>query len=167
LNILDNIFSIFRKKTKVGLALGGGVARGIAHVGVLKVLQKHNIPIDFAAGTSSGSIIGALFAAGMPVTEIEQAAREISWGRFIRFVIAKHGAVSADEIKKFIIKNIGDIKFSDLKMPFAVVASDLLEGEEVVIGEGAVAEAGTHEELMIREGIYYSMYTRQSSRFDK
>ncbi|MBI5078506.1 patatin-like phospholipase family protein, partial [Candidatus Saganbacteria bacterium] len=62
--MLDNFFSAFKKKKRVGLALGGGVARGIAHIGVLKVFKKHKIPIHFISATSAGSIIGALYAAG-------------------------------------------------------------------------------------------------------
>jgi len=138
---LNNLFSVFRDKKKVGLALGGGVARGIAHIGVLKVLTENNIPIDFLSGTSSGSLIGALFAAGMSPSSLEKAATRLGWFRFVRIVFKKHGAASTDEIKRFIIKNIGNVKFSELNIPFGVVAADLLTGKEVFIKEGNVADA--------------------------
>lgn len=141
MTLLDNLLSPFKKRKKVGLALSGGVARGIAHIGVLKVLKKHNVVVDFVAGTSSGSMIGALFAAGMDPETMEATAQRLGWSRFVRVVLAKHGPASTEEIQKFIIKNIGDLKFSELKIPFAVVASDLITGKEVILREGYVAKA--------------------------
>lgn len=141
MTVLDNIFSLVFKKKKIGLALGGGVARGIAHIGVIKVLKKHKIPIHFIAATSAGSMIGALYAAGMDPHAMEKAAHRLGWGRFIRIVLTRHGPASTEEIQKFITTNIGDLKFSDLKIPLAVVATDLKTGREVVIREGNVAKA--------------------------
>ena len=141
MNLIQNIFSVFRQNKKIGIALGGGVARGIAHIGVLKVLKKHKIPIDFLAGTSSGALIGSLFSAGMEPDAMEAAAHRLGWFRFVRIIMSRHGAASTDEIKNFIIKNVGNIKFSELQIPFAAVASDLRTGEEVVLREGSVADA--------------------------
>lgn len=125
----------------MGLVLSGGVARGIAHIGVIKVLEKYKIPVDFIAATSSGALIGVLYAAGMRINQMEKAALRLGWSRLISVVMARHGLVSSDEMQKFIIKNVGDLKFSDLKIPFAVVATDLRTGREVVLREGKVAPA--------------------------
>ena len=133
-------WSLFKKK-KVGLVLGGGVARGIAHIGVLKVLQAYKVPIDYIVGTSSGSIVGAAYASGMDVDLIEQVALHIHWGEMLKFAFFRPGFVSEEAIEGFVIKYIGDMSFSDLKIPFAAVASDIRTGEEVVLGEGKVFRA--------------------------
>lgn len=130
----------FRKK-KVGLVLGGGVARGIAHVGVLKVLTENKVPIDCLVGTSSGSLVGAAYAAGMDISLIEQVALHIRWGDLLKFTMFRPGFVSGKAIEEFVVKYIGDKSFSELKIPFAAVATDLRTGEEVLLCEGKVARA--------------------------
>jgi len=131
---------LFGKK-KIGLALGGGVARGIAHIGALKVIVKNKIPIHCLAGTSSGAIIGAAFAAGMDPQLIEDIALRISWGKLIKVAFFRPGIISGEAIEEFITKYIGDYKFSELKIPFAAVATDLKTGEAVVINEGRIGKA--------------------------
>lgn len=141
MTILDQLTALFRKRKKVGLTLSGGVARGIVHIGILKVLTEHKIPIDFLSAASSGALVGVFYAAGMDPHTMEKAARRLGWLRFVKVVMARHGPVSTEEIKKFVIKNIGDIEFSDLEIPFAVVAADLKTGKNVVLREGKVADA--------------------------
>jgi len=138
-SLLD-IFQRFFKK-KVGLALSGGAARGIAHIGVLKVLKKHNIPVDYIAGVSSGALVGSLFAAGMGPEIMEVNSLKMSWFTFMRIAFGKHGPLANDEIKKFVVQNIGDKKFNELAIPFAVACTDIFTGDEVVIDEGKVAPA--------------------------
>ena len=128
-------------KRKVGLALGGGVARGIAHIGVLKVLDDSQIPIDFITGTSAGSIVGAAYASGLDVKTIEQIALNIHWAELLKFAFFQPGFISEEAIIDYVIKYIGDYDFSELKIPFAAVATDIRTGEEVVIKEGSVARA--------------------------
>ncbi len=135
------MFWWFFRKKKVGLVLGGGVARGIAHIGVLKVLQEYKVPVELVVGTSAGSLVGAAFAAGMDVSLIEQVALRIRWGDFFRLTLFRPGFVSAAAIEDFVVKYVGDISFSDLKIPLAVVATDLSTGNRVVINEGKVAKA--------------------------
>lgn len=135
------MFWFFQKKKKVGLALGGGAARGIAHIGVLKVLQHYKVPIDFIAGTSSGSLVGAIYAAGMDLVMIEEISLRTHWGDFFKVALFRPGFISGEAIEEFMAKHIGDLKFSDLKIPFAVVATDLQTGGRVVIREGKVAKA--------------------------
>ena len=131
----------FFDKKKVGLVLGGGVARGIAHVGVLKVFHENKVPVDFLVGTSSGSLVGAAYAAGMDVALIEEIALRIRWGDFLRITFFRPGFVSAKAIEELVVKYIGDLKFSDLKIPFAAVATDLKNGERVVLNHGKIARA--------------------------
>lgn len=139
--IINNFFKRFFPPKKVGLALSGGVARGIAHIGVLKVLKKHKIPIDYIAGASAGSMVGAFFAAGMDPEIIEMSAKKLGWFRFLRLIPGRQGPLLSDDIKKFVVEIIGDKKFSDLKIPLKVTACDLMTGMEVVIENGKVAAA--------------------------
>ena len=164
---LNKLLAAFRPERRVGLALSGGVARGLAHIGVLKVLKKHKIPIHCLAGTSAGALVGAFFAAGMSPDLIEKNAKKLGWFRFLKFIPGRHGPLEVEEIRKFIIENIGDIKFSDLNLPFAAVACDIKTGNEVILSEGKVARAVAasfafpgifapvkhHQELLVDGGI--------------
>jgi len=134
------LWGIFGKK-KVGLVLGGGVARGIAHIGVLKVFEKHKIPIDFISAASSGAIVGAAYAAGMEIRLIEEIALRISWGRILKIAFFRPGFVSGEAIEELVVKYIGDKNFSELKIPLAVVATDIKTGDPVIISHGKVAKA--------------------------
>lgn len=133
-------FWIFRKK-KVGLVLGGGAARGIAHIGVLKVLLENRIPIHCIAGTSSGALFGALLLGGMNLEEVEKASRRAGWHRLIRLTLSRRGAISAEAMEKLIVESIGNLDLEDLNIPLSVVAADLRTGKQEVIREGNVARA--------------------------
>jgi NTE family protein len=130
---------------KVGLALGGGAARGLAHIGVLEVLGKEGIPIDMIAGTSAGAAIGALYAQGKDAGVIKDLALNLSWRRLASLVdlaLPKTGFIQGKKIKDLLESVIGgDIEFSKLRMPYACVAADIMTGEEVVISHGSVLEA--------------------------
>lgn len=126
---------------KVGLALGGGVARGIAHVGVLQALEEAGIPVHVVAGTSAGSIVGALYAAGIDPWLLERVARTLNWRALVRLRVRRDGILDAQGLEDFLRGNIGDLEFSQLRIPFAAVACDVLTGEEVVLREGPVAPA--------------------------
>ena len=129
-------------RPRVGLALSGGAARGMAHVGVLQVLKEHNIPIDFVAGTSAGALVGGAFAAGMPITEIEVIARALRWKDMGRVTLSRLGVQSNARLEEFIRARFPTIRFEDLPIPFATVATDLHSGLAVVMhGEGDVAFA--------------------------
>ena len=123
------------------MALSGGAARGLAHIGVLKVLKRNKIPIDFIAGVSSGALVGAIYAAGMDPDIMEINAKKLGWFRFLRFPLHWSGILSSNEIEKFLIQNIGDKDISDLNIPFAAVATDLRSGKEVILSEGKAAWA--------------------------
>ena len=129
---------------KVGLALGGGAARGLAHIGVLEVLEREGIPVDMIAGTSAGAAIGALYAEGRPASQIKELALNTGWRRLVSLVdltLPRSGLIEGTKIKKLLRSIIGDISFSDLKIPLACVATDIRSGEEVVIKDGPVLEA--------------------------
>jgi NTE family protein len=126
---------------KVGLALSAGTARTIAHVGVLKALEEEGITVDLLAGTSGGSLIGALYAGGVGVQRLEEIACRARWRDFAGLVIPRMGFLSSEGIARFLIRHIGDPDFSELMLPLGVVTADLLSGEKVVITEGRVADA--------------------------
>lgn len=134
-----------RKKRKIGLALSGGVARGLAHIGVLEVLQKEGIPIDMIAGTSAGATIGAIYAQGRDATSIKDEALGLDWKRLASLVdlaLPRSGFIGGKKVTNLLRQFIGgDIKFDDLKIPLACVATDIITGEEVVIKEGSVLQA--------------------------
>jgi NTE family protein len=128
---------------KVGLALGGGAARGLAHIGVLEVLEKEGIPVDMIAGTSAGAAVGALYAQGKPAGQIKELALNTGWRRLVSLIdlaLPKSGFIEGTRIKNLLKSVIGDISFSDLKIPLACVATDIMSGEEVVISDGSVLE---------------------------
>ncbi|MFC1903844.1 patatin-like phospholipase family protein [Chloroflexota bacterium] len=132
-------------RRKIGLALSGGAARGLAHIGVLEVLEKEGIPIDMIAGTSTGAIIGALYAQGKNSSQIANLALGLSWKKLASMVdisLPRSGFLKGKKIKDLLALSLGgDIQFSDLKIPFACVATDIDTGEEVVIDHGSVLEA--------------------------
>lgn len=126
---------------KVGLALGGGVARGIAHVGVLQALAEAGVPIHCIAGTSAGSLVGALFAAGLDPWQMERLANRLQWRGLVRLRLRRDGLLDAEGLERFILGHVGDLTFDQLKLPFAAVACDLRTGGKVVLREGRVAPA--------------------------
>lgn len=125
------------ERPRVGLALSGGAARGIAHVGVLKVLLEHNVPIDFVAGTSAGSIAAGALAAGMSIEEIEKLSRSLRWKDMGRMTLSRLGVQSNARMEEFLRKFLPITRIEELRIPFAAVATDLHSGEPVVMsGEG-------------------------------
>lgn len=125
----------------IGLALGGGVARGVAHLGVLSVLAREDIPIGCVAGTSAGSLVGALYCAGLGLADIPKILDSFGWRAIARPVLSRRGLLSFAPMERWLAEKIGDVTFADLCRPFAVVAADLLTGQPVVIREGPVAPA--------------------------
>jgi len=128
-------------RRRVGLALGGGGARGIAHVGVLRVLEQEKIPVDCIAGTSAGSFVGAAYAAGLRGDQLLKLALEIKWRHIARPVWPRHGFFSFARMESYITSLMGDLTFGDLEIPYAAVTADLKTGERVVLKEGRVAPA--------------------------
>ena len=133
------------RRKKVGLALGSGAARGLAHIGVLNALEKAGIPIDVIAGTSIGVVVGSLYARLLDAAYLKDYIQGMSvrqWARLVDPSVPRSGLIKGKQIKD-IIKQLmgGDVEFSDLKIPFACVATDIVTGEEVVLRSGAVVDA--------------------------
>jgi NTE family protein len=134
-------FAMSHSRYQVGVALSGGTAKSVAHIGVLKALEEHGIEVTHVAATSGGSIIGSLFAAGISVTEIEERASQVTWKRLAGITLSRLGFLSSEKIQEFLLGEIGDTTFSDLRLPFAIVATNLATGGKKVFREGKVAEA--------------------------
>ncbi|MAF86104.1 MAG: patatin family protein [Dehalococcoidales bacterium] len=131
------------RKKKVGLALSSGAARGWAHIGVLGVLEKEDIPIDMIAGTSAGALIGALYAGGKDADQLKKLTMAIDRKTVASLTdptLPKTGFFEGKKIKDWMRSIIDKVEFRDLRMPFACVATDIQTGEEVVIKQGSVVE---------------------------
>jgi len=124
------------RRPRLGLALGGGFARGIAHVGVLKVLVENQIPIDALAGISAGSIAAAAFASGCTIEELTAAARSLRWNKFARWTIPRLGFATNERMDLLLSKLLHCRTFEQLVLPLAVVAGDIRTGEAVTFREG-------------------------------
>ena len=129
---------------KIGLALGGGAAKGLTHIGVLKALDEANIQIDFVAGSSMGSLIGAVYVAGIPIDSIEQIALNVKKKDVIKLIdptIPTSGFINGEKIEDFLLTHLGDIKIEDLKIPFTATAADILTGKQYIINRGGLVKA--------------------------
>lgn len=128
-------------RLRVGLALGGGVARGLAHIGVLSELERAGIPIDCIAGTSIGALIGAAYSAGLELDDLKAIAARTGWWQVSRPFFSAGGFVTFQQMEQWIEDNVGQFDVRDLAIPFAAVASDLLSGERVILSEGRLCTA--------------------------
>lgn len=126
---------------KVGLALGAGSVRGFAHIGVLSVLKQAGIPIDFVAGSSVGSLIGAAYCSGMSVDEIRNISEEFKWRKIAGPAWSGDGLASFEKMEKFIDELFNQPTFDQFSTPLSVVATDIDADEAVIISEGRVAPA--------------------------
>lgn len=132
------------KKPKVGLVLGSGAARGLSHIGVIKALEEHNIPIDFISGCSMGALVGGFYASGIPVKQLEEIALNLNIKKLVslfRPSFTKSGIVNGSKIGKLLLGIIGDKNFSDLSIPLSVITTDAHTGKEVIINQGSVVKA--------------------------
>lgn len=130
-----------RLKPGIGLALGGGFARGYAHLGVLKVFEEHQIPIACISGSSIGSILGAAYASGTPLGQIIAKSRQIRFRDFARWRVSRFGLASNDRLEQLLQRLFDSRQLEHLKIPVAVVATDLDSGDPVVFKQGSLADA--------------------------
>jgi NTE family protein len=121
---------------RVGLALSGGVAKVVAHVGILRALEEAHVPIHAVAATSGGSIIGAFYCAGFSAQEMTEIAREISWKKLTRVTLPRLGLLSNEKLEKFVTERIRAKRFEDLQIPLAVVTANLSTGRKAVFTRG-------------------------------
>jgi NTE family protein len=133
------------KHNKLGYALGGGAARGLSQIGVLSVLEEYGVTPDIIAGTSMGSIIGAMYASGLKAKDLKQIACDIDWRQVMHLTdivaLPRSGIIQGKRIVALLKSVLGDITFSQLKYKYAAVAADLYTGEQVVFTEGSLMEA--------------------------
>ena len=124
----------------LGLALGGGFARGIAHVGVLKVLEEENIPIRYIAGTSVGALIGAAYCSGLSPEELEQVATRVRFKHFASWTLSRYGFASNQRMIGFLNSILKVKTFEELRIPLAVTATDFSSGEGVLFHSGPLVD---------------------------
>lgn len=145
---IKNLFTVFKKGRslpRIALVLGGGAARGFAHIGVIRVLEQEKIPIDMIVGTSVGSLIGAIYAHDVNSFELEWTAftleRENIFDYDLRTVLSGMGALSGEKLEGFVRDKVPVKDIEDLRIPFAAVATDLNRGHRVVLDKGPLARA--------------------------
>lgn len=125
----------------IGLALGAGSARGLSHIGVLKVFEEEKIPVDYLAGSSIGALIGAIYSAGQTIQDMEKIAIHLKKAYFIDFTLPKRGFIEGNRIRDFVRLFTYNKNIEELNIPTAIVATDIRTGEKVVFQEGNVADA--------------------------
>jgi NTE family protein len=129
-----------RRIPRIGVALGGGFARGIAHIGVLKVLEEEKIPVSFVAGTSVGALIGAIYCSGASAADMEKIACRVRFRDFARWTLSRYGFASNQRMIGFLNTVLKVKTFEEMKIPLAVVATDFATGEGVVFHSGALVD---------------------------
>jgi NTE family protein len=129
---------------KLGLALGSGGSRGVTHIGVLRALEEEGIKPDFISGCSMGAVVGACYAKGMSCDEMYNAVMQLKAVDIMDISavpITQLGLLKGGKMQRLLLKNIGDVKFEELKIPFCCVASDVLSGTLTEFTTGPVAKA--------------------------
>jgi len=134
------------KKTKTALALGSGAARGLAHIGVIKAIHEKGIRVDMITGASMGALVGAVYARYGRIKEMEDIALNMDWRKALRLIdpnllLLHRGLIHGKKVEKLFEAIMGRVKFRDLRIPLAVVATDIYTGKEVIIKDGSVVEA--------------------------
>lgn len=126
---------------KLGLALSGGASRGAAHAGVIRILAEEGIKLSFIAGSSSGAVVGAFHAAGVPIEKQIDFAQKLRWRSLRMLGVPKMGFFQPGEMERFLREVLGDIQIEDLPMPFAVMATEFRMARSVVFRKGSLARA--------------------------
>jgi len=113
----------------------------MAHVGVIKVLQREGIPIDCLAGTSAGALVGAAYAAGIRGHDLLEMALQLRWRDIARPIWPRQGFLSFEPLESYLLQAVGDLPFAEVDLPYAAVTADLATGQQVVLKEGPLAPA--------------------------
>ncbi|MDO3720636.1 patatin-like phospholipase family protein [Marinobacter sp. chi1] len=127
--------------TRIGLALGGGAARGIAHIGVLKAFEEEQIPIHCIAGTSSGALVASYYAFGRPIDSILSIGSTLNLSKITKFTLERGGLFSTKPIREMILRDLGDCRIEDAHIPLAICATDIETGEQLIFRKGNLADA--------------------------
>jgi NTE family protein len=125
-------------RPKIGLALGGGFARGIAHLGVLRVFEENDIPIDFIAGTSVGALIAAAYASGATLDFMESQGSATTFHDFGRWTLSRYGMASNNRLENFLHRFTAAQYFNQTQIPLSIVATDLVTGKSVHFTDGEI-----------------------------
>jgi len=134
----------FKKERKVGLALSGGAARALSHVGVLEVLEEMGAKPQAIAGTSMGAIIGSFYSIGVTTAEMKSYVRSMDWKSFLFFsdlALSRTGIINGNRIEEVLKEFLGDKTFNDCRIPFCCIATDLVKKEKVILSEGKLVDA--------------------------
>jgi NTE family protein len=131
----------FTRRPKIGVVLSGGGAKGLAHIGVLKVLEEGEIPIDSIVGTSAGAFIGGAYASGISIPQMIEMARRIRWSDLGRFRPSRLGIRDGRRMEAFIRAHFPVTRFEELRIPLAVVATEIMTGQMRVFTTGDLAFA--------------------------
>jgi len=126
---------------KIGVALGGGAAKGIAHIGVLKAIEEKGLEISCLSGTSIGALVASYYAFGKPVDDIRRIGADMSFASMIGFSVHKKGIFSTRSIEDMILRDLGDVKIEEAIIPLAICTTDIATGEQVIIRHGSLAKA--------------------------
>lgn len=127
--------------TRIGLALGGGAAKGIAHIGVLKAFEEEQIRIHCISGTSVGALVASYHAFGRPAESILSICSTLNLSKIINFTFERGGLFSTNVIREMIHRDLGDCRIEDADIPLAICATDIETGEQLIFREGNLAEA--------------------------
>ncbi len=131
-------------RPKIGLALGGGGPKGLAHIGVIKILEKHNIPIDFIAGTSAGSLIGGMYAYSKDIASVESYVMGKNWVQMLSYFAdpsLKGGFIGGSKVERFLEEYLHGATFDNLKIPYQATAVDIQNGLLVNLHTGLLSKA--------------------------
>lgn len=130
-----------RAKPRIGLALGGGAARGFAHIGVIKALETNGIEADFVAGTSAGAVVGSLYSAGFGAFDLQKLAFELEKSAMTDWSLFERGWVKGEALEQFINERVGNRPIEQLKRHFCAVATDLQQGRMTAFASGNTGQA--------------------------
>ena len=129
-----------KRMPAIGVALGGGFARGLAHIGVLKVLEEEGIPVRMIAGTSVGAIMGATYCSGLTIEELEEIAHKVRFTSFARWTLSRYGFATNDRMTSFLARTLKVQTFEELRIPLSVVATDFNTGKGAVFSSGSIID---------------------------
>jgi NTE family protein len=129
-----------KRMPAIGVALGGGFARGIAHIGVLKALEEEGIPVSIIAGTSVGAIMGAAYCSGLTIAELEEIAHQVRFTTFARWTLSRYGFASNDRMTAFLARTLKVQTFEELRIPLGVTATDFNTGKGTVFTSGPIID---------------------------
>ncbi|MCK9365063.1 MAG: patatin-like phospholipase family protein [Syntrophales bacterium] len=125
-----------QKPARIAVVLGAGAARGFAHIGVLKVLESHQVPIDIIVGTSVGSLVGSIYAAGFNAFQMQTMAMNLQKDDVIDYILPDNGFVRGYKLETFVNKTVNKIPLEKMRIPLRVIATDIRSGEEMVFATG-------------------------------